>query len=53
MSKFKYLVTQILPNGKVNSHEVIIRATEKLDARAKIEMMYPFPEYECLFIETC
>lgn len=53
MSNFKYIVTKILEGGEIWKHEVIIRANEKLDARAKIDMMYPSPEYECKFIETC
>ena len=53
MSKFKYLITKIQENGKIWEHEVVIRADEKLAARAKIEMMYPSPEYNCEFIETC
>lgn len=50
MSKFKYRIRKILHNGKIEEKEIIIRASEKLDALAKIQMMYPDYEYE--FIAT-
>lgn len=52
MSKFKYKIIQILESGKTLENFVTITAHEKLDARAKIEMMYPSPEYKCEFIGT-
>lgn len=53
MSKFKYLITKLQDNGEIWTHEVIIKANEKLDALAKIQQMYPPPEYRCKFLETC
>ena len=53
MSKFKYLVTEILPGGRVWKHEIVVTANEKLDAAAKIEQMYPSPRFKCKFLETC
>ena len=44
MSKFEFKVTKLLNGGKVWVHNVIIRANEKLDARAKIEEIFPSPE---------
>ena len=53
MSKFEFRVTKYLAGGKVWTHNIIIRANEKLDARAKIEQIFPSPEYECEFVRTC
>lgn len=53
MSKFEYKVTKILNGGKIWTHNIIIRANERLDARAKIEQIFPSPEYECEFLQTC
>lgn len=50
MSKFEFKVTKILPAGKVWEHNIIIRADEKLNAFAKIEQIFPRPEYEYVFI---
>lgn len=53
MAKFRYLITKIQDNGEIWEHEVIITANEKLDALAKVQQMYPPPEYKCKFVETC
>lgn len=53
MSKFEYKITKILQGGKIWEHNIIIRANEKLDARAKIDEIFPEPEYICEFIRTC
>lgn len=53
MSKFEFRVTRYLQNGKVWSELITIMANEKLEARAKIEQMFPSPEYNCEFIQTC
>lgn len=49
MAKFKFKLTKIT-SGKVEEHEVTIRANEKLDAFAKIQEM--FPDYDVTFIGT-
>lgn len=48
MAKFKFKLTKITQDG-VEEHEVIIKSNEKLDAVAKVEMM--FPDYEVHFEE--
>ncbi len=53
MAKFEFKVTKILPAGKIWEHYVIIRADEKLNAFAKIEEIFPSPEYDYEFIGTC
>lgn len=53
MSKFEFKVTKYLEGGKVWSELITIRANEKLDARAKIEWLFPSPEYDCEFVQTC
>lgn len=53
MSKFEFKVTKIEYGGKVWTHNVIIRADEKLNAFAKIEQIFPSPEYEYKFIGAC
>ena len=53
MSKFEYKVTKYLSGGKVWEHYITIRANERLDARAKIEQIFPSPEYICEFVQTC
>lgn len=53
MSKFEYKITKIGENGIIWTNYVIIRANEKLDALAKIEEMFPTPQYSKQFIQTC
>lgn len=53
MSKFEFKVTRLLDGRKIWTELVTIRANEKLDARAKIEQMFPRPEYNCEFLQTC
>lgn len=53
MSKFEFRITKYLHGGKIWTELITIRANEKLDARAKIEQIFPSPEYECEFIQTC
>lgn len=53
MSKFEFKVTKINNGGKVWEYYIIIRANEKFDAFARIEEIFPSPEYEHKFIQTC
>lgn len=53
MAKFKYLVTKTQDNGEIWKHETVITANEKLDALDIVRQMYPPPEYDYKFIETC
>jgi len=53
MAKFEFKVTKFLDGGKIWEHYIIIRANEKLDAFARIEQIFPSPEYNCEFIQTC
>jgi hypothetical protein len=53
MSKFEFRVTKFLDGGKVWKHLITIRAANKLEARAKIEEIFPSPEYNCEFVQTC
>ena len=53
MAKFEFNVTKLLNGGKVWKHLITIRATDKLEARAKIEQIFPSPEYICDFVQTC
>ena len=53
MAKFEFKVTKFLDGGKIWTHYIIIRANEKLDAFARIEQIFPSPEYDYDFIGTC
>lgn len=53
MNKFEFRVTKYLAGGKIWTHNIIVRASEKLEARAKIEQIFPSPEYKYEFIQTC
>ena len=53
MSKFEFKVTKIGDGGKIWTHNIIIRADEKLNAFAKLEEIFPSPEYTHEFLQTC
>lgn len=53
MAKFEFKVTKIGFAGKIWTHYIIIRADEKLNAFARIEEIFPTPEYQYEFIGTC
>lgn len=53
MTKFEYKITKLQENGELWTHYICVRASDKLDALAKIEQMFPADEYEHDFIETC
>lgn len=53
MAKFEFKVTKILHGGAVWTHNIIIRADEKLNAFAKIEQIFPRSEYDYEFVGTC
>ena len=53
MAKFEFKVTKLEVGGKVWTHYITIRACDKLTAFARIEEIFPSPEYEHEFIGTC
>ena len=46
MVKFKFKIEKVLPSGKVDKHEVTIKAKDKMSACAIIRNM--FPGYEII-----
>ena len=53
MTKFEFKVTKIENGGRVWTHYISIRATDKLTAFARIEDIFPSPTYEHEFIGVC
>lgn len=53
MAKFEYKITRLVDGGKTWTHYIIVRASDKLEARARIEEMFPSDKHEYEFIGTC
>ena len=53
MRKFEFRVTKIQSSGKIWTHYITIKADNKLAAFAKIDQIFPEPEYEWSFITAC
>lgn len=53
MTKFEFKVTKIEDGGRIWTHYISIRATDKLTAFARIEDIFPSTTYEHEFIGAC
>lgn len=53
MTKFKFQISKILIGGNIWEHEIVVTANDKLEATAKVQQMFAYPDYECEFIEIC
>lgn len=53
LNKFEFKVTKLESGGKIWTHYISIRATDRQTATARIQDIFPTPEYEHEFVEPC